>query len=66
MHDGRFVTLEEVIDHYDQADSKPAMGHREGQYSQPLNLSRTRKAALIKFFRITDIRSSRSKQLVTD
>lgn len=48
MHDGRFATLEEVIDHYDQADSKPAMGHRE-ESIQPLNLSRNRKAALIKF-----------------
>lgn len=45
MHDGRFARLDDVLDHYDQLASKPAMGHRE-ESLQPLNLTNEEREAL--------------------
>lgn len=48
MHDGRFETLEEVIEHYDTLNGRTAIGHRE-ESLKPLNLSEERKRKLIAF-----------------
>ena len=48
MHDGRFESLEEVINHYSSLPDKPAIGHRE-ESLQELNLTKKEKNQLIKF-----------------
>jgi cytochrome c peroxidase len=59
MHDGRFESLEDVIDHYDTLDERPSIGHME-ESLKPLNLSEARKKKLIAFLKsltseITDL-----------
>jgi len=60
MHDGRFATLEEVVDHYsDGIKANPSLGApffaRNGQVAQ-MNLSAERKAALVAFLHtLTDL-----------
>ena len=48
MHDGRFATLEAVVEHYDQQSDKAATGHRE-ELLRPLDLSDEEKEALVAF-----------------
>lgn len=48
MHDGRFATLAEVLDHYDRVDARPAIGEREGTL-KPLGLTYEERAALEAF-----------------
>lgn len=50
MHDGRFSTLDAVLEHYSQLSDKPAMGHRE-ESLQPLNLTDDEHQALLAFFK---------------
>ncbi|MCB9888897.1 MAG: hypothetical protein H6836_04920 [Planctomycetes bacterium] len=50
MHDGRFATLEEVVDHYVRMDDTPAVGHRE-ESLQPLRLDAGGRADLVAFLR---------------
>ncbi len=50
MHDGRFATLEEVVDFYNELPGKPPVGHRE-ESLMPLNLDKDQKADLIAFLR---------------
>lgn len=50
MHDGRFESLEEVIDHYIDANSQPAIGHRE-ETLVPLDLNNRDKESLIAFLK---------------
>lgn len=50
MHDGRFATLQEVIDHYSDLDTDPPLGHRE-ETLQPLDLSKREKRDLEAFLR---------------
>ena len=47
MHAGQFVTLEEVLNHYNTAPEAPA-GHSE---LEPLNLSDTQLAQIIAFLK---------------
>ena len=59
MHDGRFQTLEQVVEHYDTGvQASPTLDNRlRGQNGQPqrLNLSATERAALVAFLRtLTD------------
>jgi len=60
MHDGRFATLEEVVEHYNsgiQAHQNLHFGLRDFQTSQPkrLNLSNSEKQALVAFLKtLTD------------
>lgn len=58
MHDGRFSTLEQVIDHYDSGiQAGPALDNRLQANNGPrrLNLSAADKAALVAFLRtLTD------------
>jgi len=60
MHDGRFATLEEVVEHYNsgiKAHPNLHFGLRDFQTSQPkrLNLSNSEKQALVAFLRtLTD------------
>ncbi len=55
MHDGRFATLEQVIEHYNSGiQPGPALDRRlSGRGGQPdrLNLSEADKAALVAFLR---------------
>jgi cytochrome c peroxidase len=48
MHDGRFSTLEEVIDHYNSPSDKSAIGHKE-ETLQALSLTKREKEALKAF-----------------
>ncbi|KAB2814066.1 cytochrome-c peroxidase [Phaeocystidibacter luteus] len=51
MHDGRFFTLEEVLDHYSD-EVEPNMSHR---LPQPLNLTSAEKEDIIQFLKtLTD------------
>lgn len=50
MHDGRFSTLEEVIDYYNQLEDKASLGHRE-ETLIPLKLGDSDKKALIAFLK---------------
>jgi cytochrome c peroxidase len=50
MHDGRFATLEEVIEHYSALPGKPAIGHRE-ESLRPLNLDLTERRHLVAFLK---------------
>lgn len=58
MHDGRFSTLEQVVEHYNSGiQNGPALDNRLRQNQQPqrLNLSNADKAALVAFMRtLTD------------
>lgn len=60
MHDGRFATLEEVIDHYDQGGVEsstvdPLMKHTANSTSPGLNLTSQEKTDLINFLKtLTD------------
>ncbi len=60
MHDGRFATLEDVVEHYNsgiQAHQNLHFALRDAQTSQPkrLNLSNTEKQALVSFLKtLTD------------
>ena len=54
MHDGRFATLEEVVDHYNSGlQNHPNLDHRlkapNGDSPKRLNLSNEEKAALVAF-----------------
>jgi cytochrome c peroxidase len=56
MHDGRFATLEEVVDHYDQGGLSsstvdPLMKHLQGSASPGLNLTLTEKQDLVNFLK---------------
>jgi cytochrome c peroxidase len=55
MHDGRFATLEQVIDHYDSGvKDGPALDRRlKGPDGRPLvlNLAQEDKAALVAFLK---------------
>ena len=52
MHDGRFATLAEVLDHYDRA---PAVSRRDGHGELfPLGLSAAERSALEAFLRTLD------------
>jgi cytochrome c peroxidase len=56
MHDGRFATLEEVVDHYDQGGVSsstvdPLMKHLQGSASPGLNLTLTEKQDLVNFLK---------------
>jgi len=48
MHDGRFKTLAEVIEHYDEMNENSAIGHKE-ETLQPLSLTKKERAALNAF-----------------
>ena len=48
MHDGRFATMSEVIVHFDAANSRPAIGTREGTI-KPLKLTYEETAAIEAF-----------------
>jgi cytochrome c peroxidase len=48
MHDGRFTDLDQVIQHYNDANSTPAVGHRE-ETLQPLKLKPAELKALKAF-----------------
>ncbi len=48
MHDGRFESLEDVLNHYSSLPDKPAIGHREETLKE-LNLTKKEKKNLIKF-----------------
>ncbi|MGI9239301.1 MAG: tryptophan tryptophylquinone biosynthesis enzyme MauG, partial [Verrucomicrobiales bacterium] len=48
MHDGRFATLHEVLDHYSELPGEPPLGHRE-ETLVPLELSDREKDDLIAF-----------------
>ena len=50
MHDGRFATLREVIDHYSDLDDEPPLGHLE-ETLVPLDLSDREKDELEAFLR---------------
>lgn len=50
MHDGRFASLDAVLDHYNKLADKPAMGHRE-ESLQPLNLTDDERRALLAFLK---------------
>jgi cytochrome c peroxidase len=50
MHAGQFITLEEVLNHYNTAPEAPA-GHSE---LEPLNLSDTQLAQIIAFLKTLD------------
>ncbi|MEI8027040.1 MAG: cytochrome c peroxidase [Pseudomonadota bacterium] len=55
MHDGRFESLEQVINHYSSLPDKPAIGHREESLKE-LNLTKKEKNQLIKFLLSLDSR----------
>lgn len=62
MHDGRFESLEDVLEHYNNPESRPAVGHRE-ETIKPLALSQRRKGSLIQFLKslsspVVDLSSS--------
>ena len=42
MRDGRFSTIEEVVEHYNELSTRPAIGHREESLT-PLGLSEKEK-----------------------
>jgi cytochrome c peroxidase len=48
MHDGRFLNLEDVIDHYNSPGDKSAIGHKE-ETIQPLSLTKREKSDLKAF-----------------
>ncbi len=48
FHDGRAASLDEVLQHYDQLNAEPAIGHRE-ESLRPLGLSSEEKTALKAF-----------------
>lgn len=48
MHDGRFETLTDVVQHYNQANTEPPVGHRE-EIVLPLELSDAQVAQLVAF-----------------
>lgn len=48
MHDGRFSTLAEVVEHYNELRDRPAIGHREGTL-QPLDFTEEEVEALVAF-----------------
>lgn len=48
MHDGRFKTLDEVLDHYNRLTAEPALGHRE-ETLKPMQLSSHELLDLTKF-----------------
>ena len=50
MHDGRFATLEEVLDHYSELPGAPPVGHRE-ETLIPLRFNSQEKADLAAFLR---------------
>jgi len=50
MHDGRFATLREVIDHYSDLNTDPPLGHRE-ETLVPLDLSDREKNDLEAFLK---------------
>lgn len=50
MHDGRFATLREVLDHYSELPGEPPLGHRE-ETLIPLKLSAQEKDDLEAFLR---------------
>ena len=50
MHDGRFTTLREVIDHYSDLKTDPPLGHRE-ETLVPLNFSDREKNDLEAFLK---------------
>jgi cytochrome c peroxidase len=50
MHDGRFATLEEVLDHYSELPGGPPVGHRE-ETMIPLRFNAQEKADLAAFLR---------------
>jgi cytochrome c peroxidase len=50
MHDGRFATLREVLDHYSELPGEPPLGHRE-ETLIPLDLSDGEKDDLEAFLR---------------
>ena len=50
MHDGRFATLREVLDHYSELPGEPPLGHRE-ETLVPLDLSDGEKDDLEAFLR---------------
>ncbi len=60
MHDGRFATLEEVVDHYDQGGVEsstvdPLMKHTANSASPGLNLTLQEKTDLVNFLKtLTD------------
>ncbi len=56
MHDGRFATLEEVLDHYDHGVvAGPTLDPNIAKHQGPMDLSAEDKAALVAFLRsLTD------------
>ena len=57
MHDGRFTTLEQVVEHYNSGvQVGPALDNRlrAGQGARRLNLSQADKDALVAFMRTLD------------
>ena len=53
MHDGRFATLEEVVDFYNGLPGQPPVGHREETLSR-LRLNPRERADLVAFLRTLD------------
>jgi cytochrome c peroxidase len=59
MHDGRFATLEEVIDHYSKGIKQhPNLDRR---LRRPMNLDTRQKAALVAF-----LKTLSDRQFITD
>ncbi|MSR41009.1 MAG: cytochrome-c peroxidase [Phycisphaerales bacterium] len=54
MHDGRFASLEDVIQFYDTLEGAIALDHHREAVLRPLGLSATQKADLIAFLRSLD------------
>lgn len=50
MHDGRYATLEEVVDHYDRGGDVEAVGMRDVRI-KPLHLTADERADLVAFLR---------------
>jgi cytochrome c peroxidase len=50
MHDGRYATLEEVVDHYDRGGDADIVGTRDVRL-KPLRLSAQEKADLVEFLK---------------
>lgn len=70
MHDGRFATLRDVVDHYsegvqDHPNLSPILRNEDGSVRH-LNLSETDKQALIDFLKLTKDRTIQTAEHLSD
>ena len=54
MHDGRFATLDAVVDFYNTLDGAVALDHHREAVLRPLGLTAEQKADLVAFLRSLD------------